>query len=106
MNVVHQNEIDNEKSKSDDRLRARPGLNENDRREEVTNRYALQHAGNTNRREIKVRKAGEEFSEQKDDGRAIENLEEEGLELVAALDTFAEPQRYRYADDEQKERKA
>src|SRR5713101_981509 len=103
VNVLHQNEIDNEKSKSDDRLRARPGFNENDRREEVTNRYALQHARNPNRREMKVRKAGEEFSEQEDNHRAIKNLEKEGLEFVTTLDALTKAERDRYADDEQKE---
>src|SRR6266480_3994490 len=93
VNVLHQNEINNDKSKSDHCLSARPGLNKNDRRKEVTDGDSLQHAGNANRREMKVRKAREEFSEQKDDDRAIENLEEESLEFVAALDALDKTER-------------
>src|SRR6266480_2579538 len=93
VNVLHQNEINNQKSKSDNCLRARPGPNENHRREEVADGYALQHAGNANRREMKVRKAREKFSEQENDDRAIENLEKEGLEFVTALDALDKTER-------------
>src|SRR5260370_17861476 len=97
MNVLHHDEVNDQQRQRDDRLRARSGFDKDDRRKEVTNRDALQHAGNAHRREMKVRKAGEKLSEQKDDGRAIENLEEEIFELVAALDPFAEAERDRHA---------
>src|SRR6266851_1936064 len=105
VNVLHHDEVNDQQSQRDDRLRARPGFDENDRCKEVTNRNALQHPGNAHRREMKVRKAGEKFSEQEDHDRAIDNLEKEIAKLVAALNPFAEPQWYRYADNEQKERK-
>src|SRR5713226_3386342 len=54
---------------------------------------------------MKVRKAGQKFSEQEDDNRAIDDLEKESFELVATLDPLAESERNRHADDEQKERK-
>src|SRR5260370_3727893 len=103
MNVLHHDEVNDQQSQRDDRLRARSGFDKDDRREEVTDRDALQHAGNAHRREMKVRKAGEEFSEQEDNHRAIENLEKEGLEFVTSLDALTKAERDRYADDEQKE---
>src|SRR5258707_1006644 len=105
MNVLHQNEVSDEQSQCDDRLRAQSRFDENDRREEVADGDALQHAGNPNRREMKVRKTGEKLAQQKNDNRAIKNLEKEGLEFVAALDPFAETEWNRHPNDKQKERK-
>jgi len=54
---------------------------------------------------MKIRKAGEKFSQRKDDQRAIDDLKKEIPELVSAFDSFPQGQRDRNADDKKKEGK-
>src|SRR5713101_5731647 len=84
----HQQPVNNEQNHRNDRQCPRPGGQENNRREEVADGDALQHAGNANRREMKVREAGEKLAQQKDDNRAIDDLEQESLFAGAALDAL------------------
>ena len=68
--MLHHQAVNDDQRHGDDRSRARPRRQINDRREEIADRDALQHAGNANRGKLKVRKAGEKFAEQKNDYRA------------------------------------
>jgi len=73
--VFHQQRINDQQSDRDDGLRAWSGLDENKRCKEIADGDSLQHAGNANRGEMKVGKAGEKFAEQKDDSRAVGDLD-------------------------------
>jgi hypothetical protein len=63
----------------------------------------LQHAGNANRREIKVRKARQKLSQQKDDCGSIEDFEEERATSIATF--YSLSKRERNGDPNDKEEK-
>src|SRR5882724_63742 len=53
---------------------------------------------------MKIGKAGQELTQQKNDRGTIEHFEKEGPAAVTAFDALAERQRDRHPNDEQKER--
>src|SRR3982750_171101 len=83
----HQEPVEEQQRNRDDGLRPPLRLDEDDGGDEITDRDALQHAGDTNVREIVVRKAVEQQAKAEDDACALEDLFQKIGPVVAIGDT-------------------
>ena len=89
----------------DDDLRPDFRVQENDRRKQITDRDALQHAGYADRRELEIGKTGEKYSQREDDQRTPDDLQIKVALAAALFHAPAKCERDSDANDEQEERK-
>ena len=105
MQARHQQPVNNQQSDRDDDLRPDFRVQKNDRSKEITDGDALQHAGNANSRELKIRKACEKNSQRENDQRAPDDLQVKIALAAAAFNATAKREWNRHANDEQEKRK-
>jgi hypothetical protein len=81
------------------KLRSGLRRQKDERSDQITDRDSLQHAGNTNRSELKIRKAVEKQSETKDDRAAFDDFEIQVAFYIPLFNAPRKCERDRNTDD-------
>ena len=99
----HQQPVGDKQGERDQELSSDLSRQEDKRRNQVTERDPLQHSGNPNCRQLKIRKRVEKQAETKNDRRAFDDFEIQVALTCALFDATRKCERDRYADNKQKE---